>query len=226
LTKLRYFLKEHAAGITVSIRSGPLVGMRWGLFTSMDFIRGDYSTQGLTRFLELLRPGDVAYDIGAHVGYYALCAALKVGERGQVMAFEPLPLNITYLRNHLRLNGVRNVRLIEAGVSDTNRKARFHRGLGTGRGHLAEQGDYVVDVVSLDELCASGKIPPPDVIKMDIEGGETKALRGAHHTLLDHHPTVFVSLHGPEAEQNCPAYLASLGYSVQWIGRSDIVAKK
>jgi FkbM family methyltransferase len=225
LSKLRYCLKELAAGMTVSIRSGPLVGMRWGLFTSMDFIRGDYSNQALTRFLEFLHAGDVAYDVGAHVGYYALCAALKVGERGQVVAFEPLPLNITYLRKHLRLNDVRNVRLIEVGVTDTNGKARFHSGLGTGRGYLAENGDYVVDVVSLDELCGSGKIPPPDVIKMDIEGGETKALRGARDILLHHRPVVFVSLHGPEAAQDCPTYLESLGYSVQWIGPSDILAK-
>jgi FkbM family methyltransferase len=224
MAKLRYVLKDMTAGMTLRIKAGPLAGMRWGMFAGRRFIRGDYSKRVIPMFLDLLKPGDVVYDVGAHVGYYAICAAQKVGAAGQVVAFEPAPINVKFLRNHLRLNDVRNVQLIEAGVSDAMGKARFDSERGTGRGRLDDRGDRAIDIVTLDELCKSGEIRPPNVIKMDIEGAETKALHGARETLARHHPAVFVSLHGPEAQQECPALLEALGYQIKRLGRADILA--
>jgi FkbM family methyltransferase len=124
----------------------------------------------------------------------------------------------------VRINHIKNVQLIEAGVSDKSGTTRFDVGLGTGRGHIGGNGGLAIDIVSLDDLCASGKVRPPNLIKMDIEGEETKALRGAKQTLSSYRPIVLISLHGDEARQQCPAILESLGYKVQWLGRSDILA--
>ena len=222
--QLRYFLKSLLVGVTVRVRSGPLKGMRWSLFTGVRFIRGDYSQRVLPRLLDQLRPGAVFYDIGAHIGYYTLCAAKTVGGSGQVVAFEPLPLNIKYLHRHLRINAVDNVKLIPAAVSIAGGKIRFDGGRGTGRGHIGASGSYVVDAVCIDDMVGAGRIPPPDVIKMDVEGAEFHALQGAKNTLSRYRPTVFVSLHGEAAQRDCLAFFASLGYAVQRLGRSDILA--
>ena len=65
-------------------------------------------------------------------------------------------------------------------------------------------------VVSLDSL----KLPPPDVIKMDIEGGESDALKGARTLLVEHKPIIVLALHGPEHADFCPEFLRSCGYRV------------
>lgn len=224
MRKLRYFLKAMTIGITTRVRAGPLAGLHWSLFTGVRFIRGNYGGKGFPSFLALLESGAVVYDVGAHVGYFALCAAKAVGKHGRVIAFEPLPLNLKYLRLHISANRIDNVDVIAAGVSDTDGKACFDISLGTGRGHLSASGD-TIDVVSLDELCESGRIRPPHVIKMDIEGAETRALRGARRTLARYLPTISLSLHGAEARRECLAFLQSLGYRIEWVGRSNIVAR-
>jgi len=83
-------------------------------------------------------------------------------------------------------------------------------------GRLApeSQGAFSVRGVRLDSLVASGEIPPPDVIKCDIEGGEYDALAGASVTLAKYRPTIFLATHGPEAHERCCQLLANLNYKM------------
>lgn len=79
LKRWRYWIKGVTSWVTLPIRSGPLKGYRWGVFTGMRFLRGSYDDEAVQRFLALIRPGDVVFDAGAHVGYYTLAAAKQVG---------------------------------------------------------------------------------------------------------------------------------------------------
>jgi FkbM family methyltransferase len=67
----------------------------------------------------------VAFDVGADVGYYTLLLARGVGPKGRVIAFEPNPFNLTYLKEHLCLNKIGNVEIVEATVSDREGVAFF-----------------------------------------------------------------------------------------------------
>jgi hypothetical protein len=87
---------------------------------------------------------------------------------------------------------------------------------------LTEQaGALLVPVVSLDTI----DLAPADLIKMDIEGGESQALAGARTLLTRHRPIVLVALHGPEHERFCPAFLRSLGYRVFDIDGSPVAGR-
>ena len=68
------------------------------------------------------------FDIGAHAGYYTLIASKLVGGSGHVVAFEPAPRNLRYLRRHLSLNHVSNVTVLEVAVSDRAGVGRFDVG--------------------------------------------------------------------------------------------------
>ena len=83
-------------------------------------------------------------------------------------------------------------------------------------GHLAVEsnGTLSVRTVTLDSLVASGKLPPPNLIKCDIEGGEYDALMGASDILVKHGPTIFLATHGPEVHQQCCRLLADLHYEL------------
>jgi FkbM family methyltransferase len=118
-------------------------------------------------FADIVRPGSVVYDIGAHIGYYTVIAARCTGAGGQVIAFEPDPKNRVRLERHIALNEIVNARVVPFAVADTSGTARLQQGLGAAMSRLADEGAdakaHVHDTGSaaelpdgrLAELCAS-----------------------------------------------------------------------
>lgn len=76
-------------------------------------------------FETLLKPGHVMFDIGAHVGYYTLKAASRVGKLGQVHAFEPIHENFSRLSRNIEINNLSNVKINHIGISDHNKIVPF-----------------------------------------------------------------------------------------------------
>jgi len=163
----------------------------------------------------MLREGDVFYDVGANAGFYSLLASRLVGPSGRVVAFEPLPSNLTLFREHLRLNGVENVEVIEAAVAARAGRASFDPSASRFTARLQERGALEVKTVCLDNLVASQRIPPPSVLKMDIEGGEYEALRGAIELLRRTKPYVVLALHGQEMQSSCRRLFDTCGYRIE-----------
>lgn len=222
----RYWLKARLLWLALPIRSGPLRGCRWSVFTGSRFVLGRYHEDETAEIQRLVRPGDVVYDIGAHVGYYTLVAARAAGPAGHVHAFEPLPLNQRTLQGHLRMNRIDNVSLLTCAVSDAPGVLRFDPAGGTGRGRLSTRGTLEVPVVRIDDLVEQGLLRPPALIKMDIEGAEAAALRGALRTLREHAPVVFVATHGDAVRRECEQLLHSLGYRVREFRHADLIAER
>lgn len=203
----------------VRVLRGRLRGMRWIAGSSINGCwLGTYESDKAALFGQAVREGSVVFDVGAHVGYYTLLSSVLVGSEGRVVAFEPLPANLAYLREHLRLNGVSNVTVVEAAVSDHEGKAFFEEAPSSSMGHISSAGTLEVKLLSLDSQVASGVLPPPDVIKMDIEGAEGSALSGARDVLTRYHPVIFLATHGAGVHADCCTMLESLGYDLQPIG--------
>jgi FkbM family methyltransferase len=178
----------------------------------------EYQKQLLLR--RMLLRGSTVYDIGAHAGFHTLLASRIVGPSGHVCAFEPLPRNLRYLYEHLRLNRATNVQVIEAAVAEHAGNETFVEH-GTYMGKLRPGGSLSVKTVALDPLIEGGRIPPPDFVKMDVEGAEVRALRGMRDTLATHRPTLFLSTHAPALHRESLELLRLLGYSVRPLtGRS------
>jgi hypothetical protein len=94
-------------------------------------------------------------------------------------------------------------------------RARFASGATAAMGALSNTGELWVRTSTLDALVQSGAIPPPDVIKMDIEGGELRALQGARHVLGRHSPTLLLATHEDGIHAACVELLFELGYECQ-----------
>lgn len=204
--------KAFASRFSLRIRRGPLEGLRWIVASGIRFVEGRYDPPSVRAMAEAAGPGKVVFDVGAHVGYMTAVASLAVGPEGEVCAFEPLPLNLRYLRRHVALNELGNVRIVAAAGGDRTGTSGFDEGTGTGTGHLAEDGSLEVRTVVLDELVRSGEIPPPDVMKVDVEGAEARVLRGAMDILSTDRPTLLLSTHGPEAWGKSVKLLEEAGY--------------
>lgn len=210
---LRYWLKARLAWIRVPVQAGPLKGRWISVFSGMRFIRGNYDADGVSAFMATIPRGGVVFDVGAHVGYYAMAAAQAAGPAGRVVAFEPLPLNLRYLRGHVHANGLTNIAVVDACVGERGGRAGFEYCGGTGRGRMVEGGGCVA-TVSLDEEIEAGRLPVPDVIKMDVEGAEVSALKGAARTLRAKHPRILLSVHSAELKVECAGLLREYGYTV------------
>lgn len=199
---------------TLPVLQGPLRGCWWAVAAApYSFWLGVWEHEKMRGFASRIVEGDVVYDIGAHVGLYTLLAARRAGCTGRVIAFEPHPGNLRHLVRHIQVNHIENVTVIPAAVSDRDGRARFVEGQTTATGHLGVGGGLEVDVVSLDQLRRSGQIPPPRVIKIDVEGGEHEVLIGARE-VLGTGPAIFLATHGRAVHARCCRRLDLLGYVV------------
>jgi FkbM family methyltransferase len=211
---LRMPLRLLPCSLVVPILQGPLRGMRWIVGASVHGCWiGCYEVEKQRACVRLSQPGMVAYDLGANVGFYSLLFSRLVKPEGSVHAFEPLPRNCSLLKRHLALNRVENVAVHSVAVAEKSGTACFDAGPNPSMGHLVALGGTLkVPTVALDEFVYVYNQPAPNIVKMDIEGGEIKALAGMHRLLREKRPWLLIALHGEEARQECTAMLASVGY--------------
>lgn len=213
LRQLRHTLLTRALqSVMVRIRSGPLEGLKWSVASGSRFVLGKHKVAKTEALQGCIQNGDTVLDIGAHTGYYTVLSSLLAGPAGQVYAFEPRPLNFRLLTRHVERNKLDNVTLFESAVGQAPGKARFDDRTGTGTGSLSDDGSLVVDVVVIDDLYDTGQITPPQVLKIDVEGGEEDVLAGARRTINTCKPWIVLSTHGAEIHRRCMRYLQESGY--------------
>jgi FkbM family methyltransferase len=202
-------------GSVVRVVRGPLKGQRWITGSSIHGCwLGAYEADKVAWIAKQPLAGKLFVDIGANVGFYSLLAA-RMG--ANVIAFEPLPRNLTYLRRHNELNQC-NIDIRAAALSDRAGKLHFDSQRNSSEGRLAESGDLVVDSYTLDSLGIE-----PQFLKIDVEGAEARVLEGARATLQRSKPTIFLATHGAQVEAECLKLLAELGYGCTQIEESEYV---
>ena len=174
-------------------------------------------------FCDKIRTGMTVYDLGANKGQMAMLFAALVGPTGRVLAFEPAPAECASLERNVSLNGLSQVRVINAAAAEKAGEMTFtYADNRPTQGKLAEvEPTYVIPgasvlrvrTVALDDLLAEE--PPPDVIKIDVEGAAASVLRGAHRILDEVGPSIYLELHGPEEHAALADELLSRGYWVE-----------
>jgi FkbM family methyltransferase len=163
---------------------------------------------------QCVRPGATVLDIGANVGSYTLLFASWAGPSGRVFAFEPASASRLGLARHLAINALTDrVTVRSEAISDRMGTASFLDAGTHGDNRIvpnAAEGSRWVAATSIDDFCAAARVTP-DVIKIDIEGAELAALRGARRVIASGAAelALFVELH--------PALWPSLG-----VTRADI----
>jgi FkbM family methyltransferase len=139
----------------------------------------------------LIPPHGVVYDLGAHEGAYTLTCGIHRPDV-TVYSFEPLAER---LKRHLSLNGMSSERVEEVAVGGSEGVVRMVA-TQRSRNHVAVgvEGTCEVRIVQLDQYTAERNMKPPDFIKIDIEGMESFALRGAERLLRDHQPIIICEI--------------------------------
>lgn len=156
---------------------------------------GDRQIGAPARALRRTRaPGDGMLDIGANIGYFALLAASCVGPSGHVTAMEPNPENVALMERSLAESGFGHVTVIQAGASADIGTLALHAASGNGatsscdpgRGARRTAAGLPVDVA------LSRRAGPLRLVKIDVEGFEFEALRGAERVLAEDRATLLL----------------------------------
>jgi len=180
---------------------------------------GTLEREKLSRFVERLRSDMVVWDVGANAGLYTLPSARAVAPGGRVHAFEPMARNVRFLRRHIAMNRLVNVDVHETAVADVTGTLRMAEGDSPSEFHVDPSGDHEVAVTTLDAWRAASASPPPDVVKIDVEGSEGAVLLGGARTLSEERPPIFLSLHGERQRRECRHLLDRWGYRVSSLER-------
>lgn len=132
-----------------------------------------------------LKPGMIAIDVGANIGYLTLLMAKLVGPKGKIYAVEPAQDNLEFLRRNVRLNGAENIEILPYAAGAEHSIQNFYlRKAGTLHSLYSPANAAAeitqVQVMPLDELIREKRV---DFIKIDVEGGEIEALKGTQRIL-------------------------------------------
>jgi FkbM family methyltransferase len=214
----RHYTLKHRliAWISMHLFDGATYTVRHGLLKSMKrkgglgWVPAMFSSGVMTAEQQfwsgLDLSGMTVYDIGAFHGLLTLFFASRARA---VVCFEPNTQNRKRLMENLTLNEIGNVDVRKVGVGS---RCETRRMVGSPLmpGGASVDGKAVdellragvetvaeeIPIVSLDEEVAQASLPAPDFIKIDIEGWEIEALRGARNTLKLHKPALFIEMHG------------------------------
>jgi FkbM family methyltransferase len=162
-------------------------------------------------YLSFVRSGDVVLDVGANVGAHAVFLSHLVGERGRVIAFEPLPANVAALDQTIeRRARYRNIRVLAVAVgnpspdekrvtikipgNDRTQASLTRQTAGSWASNLPVT-EITVPLKSLDSTDDVQSLGAIDFVKIDVEGGELDVLRGAASTISRHLPFVYCEAH-------------------------------
>jgi FkbM family methyltransferase len=182
---------------------------------------GIYEPSLIRLIYTLLRPGEVAIDAGANIGYVTLHLSRAVGPTGAVHSFEPLPGNVQRIGDSMRDNACANVSVHAKAIGETKGTVNFYafsdeygswHALGSLRPLRRKHQIVTCDVVRLDDAIQG----PVRLIKIDVEGAEVGALLGAQRIIREHRPHIIV--------ENNPQALAAFGHTVADIYRAILGA--
>ena len=237
-TRTRAKLLGRAASIlsnrTRRISAGPGAGLRIGAAAaSADYSLGTNELPVQVALVDALGPGDVFLDVGANVGFFSLLAARLVGPGGGVYAIEPVPTNVRHIEANVRRNAFENVFVIEAAATGEAGTATLLLAKHPGGAAIASAGpppdpagELQVRTVSIDGLVASGQIPAPNVVKIDVEGAELDVLAGMGITLREHRPVLVCEVDGRDGATvdakrlEVEGALEAAGYDIERLQRS------
>lgn len=150
------------------------------------------SEPALFRFIQQdVAPGEIVLDVGSFLGIYAVLAARRAGSGGRVIALEPTAWSASIARKHIAFNADDSARitLIEAAAGDSPGRATFYEydepyvnSLTAAVDVSGSPTNRPVDVTTIDEVCDRLGIVPT-FFRMDVQGAELHALRGARTTI-------------------------------------------
>jgi len=195
-----------------------------------NFLKDNPHEQGEVKFLEsIAEEGMNAIDIGGNIGITTVAIAKRIGEKGKLYSFEPIPEYFNILKKNISSNRLENTRVHELAVTDQVGRAGLYQKELSSR-IVFEEGarKFTVSTTTVDRFLNEEKIDRIDLINMDCEGSELLVLKGAKETLLKNKVKIFCETHHDflkqlgQSVEDVVEYLQSLEFQVQSVSLNDL----
>lgn len=170
-----------------------------------------YETHVQSTFQRYVQPGMTVLDIGANIGFFSMLSASLVGPQGHVISIEPNGRNVRLLEASRRANGFSQVEI--HNVAAHTEAATLVLNTAHSNGTVGALSDdlhalmlsEIVPAQAVDTIVNGRKV---DFIKIDVEGAELKALKGAEKTIVAHRPVIVSEFSHTGIHEGGDAYLA------------------
>lgn len=144
----------------------------------------------LEDFIADINGGETIWDVGAYIGMFGIFASCKTKSNGKVYCFEPEPKTNALLQKNCQLNNADNLTIFDCALFSEETKSYVYASMDDSLGihslaqdsRLAGKGT-LVKLYPGDQLVESGKVDPPEVVKIDVEGAEFEVLKGMRKCL-------------------------------------------
>ena len=194
------------------------------------FLRDNPHEHGEVKFLESILEEEMqVIDVGGHIGVTSVVIAKKIGDKGRLYSFEPIPEFYSILKRNLSSNRLKNVKVYQLGVGDYTGRADFYENAASSS-IVPREGDKKlrVDLTTIDTFLNEEDIERIDFINMDCEGSEFFVLKGAEAILRNDKVKIFCEIHHPFLKeldisvQNIVKYLQKLRFQVYSISLDNL----
>ena len=174
------------------------------------------------------KKNSTAVDMGAYIGTHTLSLVDAVGPNGNVVTFEPQPWAYNCIKKTLSKNKIKNVNVVNAGLSDKKGNLRFCSD-GTGSSSICQERRpsprwtevYDIPIKTLDSF----KLKNVSIMKVDVEGHELNALMGAKQTIIKCKPVILLEVWRRRTNrlQKIEEFLKSINYKIEHISADDFI---
>lgn len=198
-------------------RVGPMIFNRYDQYVGASLSKyGEFSVGEAELFRRIVQPGMLVVEVGANIGAHTVELSRLVGPQGGVVAFEPQRVVFQTLCGNLALNSCANVHALQVAIGDQageimvpflppDRPNNF--------GGLSLLGVTEGERVSLRRL-DDYRLPTCHVLKLDLEGMEIEAIRGAAELIATHRPLMYVENDRPARSKELIDLLLGLNYEL------------
>jgi FkbM family methyltransferase len=168
------------------------------------FFPDNYESENFQFFFSSCKKGDTVLDFGAHIGLFAAMASKAVGSSGIVYAFEPSPSTNQLLQKTVKINNASGIiKTFQKAVGGSVGKTTFFvsDGQADNANSLVNYKEdrpfhgIEIEVTTIDEFVKEQQLTKVDFIKIDVEGAEYDALKGAAETFKKFKPKSILAIH-------------------------------
>ena len=184
-----------------------------------------------SNIIDLTRPGDVVWDVGANIGVYTRLFLDRVGTGGHVVAVEPVPSNAAILRN---LGPSERLTVVEGALASSDGEMPLVVSGKSGETSSIGGGPdaLTVRVARGDTLIDEG-VPRPQIVKIDVEGfegdvldGMSRVLPAVRSVIIEVHFTAMARRGRPAEPLRLLRLLHDCGFGARWVDPSHLVATR
>ena len=174
---------------------------------------GQYCQGEIHLLSRFIKPGAVIIEAGGNIGAHTLPLSVLVGEKGKILSFEPQVEANHLLRSNVELRNLKNVEVYDQALSDRTQtlymeRPSYEKIWNTGSLSVHYELGEPIEAVTIDSL----ELEKLDLIKLDVEGHELKALVGAENTIKRLRPVIFAEDDRPSEGYELRKFLLKMGY--------------